>query len=76
MVVGMPALCSLAAYTSDSSREPSNSAVTTCAGASPSVAAAKIRGDESITIELIGDVAKAVAVFLQGVHPDDYSRLS
>lgn len=40
------------------------------------VAAAKIRGDESITIELIGDVAKAVAVFLQGVHPDDYSRLS
>jgi len=39
------------------------------------VAAAKIRGDESITIELIGDVAKAEAVFLQGVHPDEYSRL-
>lgn len=38
------------------------------------VAAAKIRGDETITIELIGDVSKAEAVFLQGVHPDDYSR--
>jgi len=38
------------------------------------VAAAKIRGDETITIDLIGDVAKAEAVFLHGVHPDDYSR--
>jgi len=39
------------------------------------VAAAKIRGDETITVEVIGDVTKAEAVFLRGVHPDDYSPL-
>ena len=39
------------------------------------VAAAKIRGDRSIAVEIIGDVAKAEAMFLRGVHPDEYSRL-
>lgn len=39
------------------------------------VAAAKVRGDESILVDVIGDMDKAEAVFLRGVHPDDYSRL-
>jgi len=37
------------------------------------VAAAKIRGDETIAVEIIGDWAKAEAVFLRGVHPDEYA---
>lgn len=36
------------------------------------VAAAKIRGDETIAVEIVGDWAKAEAVFLRGLHPDDY----
>lgn len=39
------------------------------------VAAAKLRGDSSIAVEIIGDVVKAEAVFLRGVHPDDDFRL-
>lgn len=36
------------------------------------VAAAKLRGDETITVAIIGDVNKAIAVFVEGVYIDDY----
>ena len=36
------------------------------------VAAAKLRGDKHIRVEIIGDMAKAEAVFLHNVHLDDY----
>lgn len=36
------------------------------------VAAAKFRGDQWIEVEIVGELPKAVAIFLQGVHPDDY----
>ncbi len=36
------------------------------------VAAAKIRGDEWLDVEIIGELPKAVAMFLWGIHPDDY----
>ena len=36
------------------------------------VAAAKFRKDLTIRVEIIGDMRKAEAVFLHGVHMDDY----
>lgn len=39
------------------------------------VAAAKLRGDSTIRIELMGDLAKAEAVFYRGVDPVDYSPM-
>lgn len=39
------------------------------------VAAAKLRGDRSIAVEIIGELAKAKAVFLRGVSPAEYSSL-
>lgn len=40
------------------------------------VAAAKLRGDEMIRIEIIGSLEKAEAVFLQGIHPDEYGTIA
>lgn len=39
------------------------------------VAAAKLRGDRLIRVEIIGAMAKAEAVFLQGVPMDDYGTV-
>jgi len=36
------------------------------------VAAAKFRGDETITVSIIGDIDKAIAVFQDGMYIDDY----
>jgi hypothetical protein len=36
------------------------------------VAAAKLRRDEWLDVELIGELPKAAAIFLFGIHPDDY----
>ena len=36
------------------------------------VAAAKLRGDRTILVSISGDLDKAEAVFLRGVHPDEY----
>ena len=39
------------------------------------VAAAKLRGDRLIRVEIIGAMARAEAVFLQGVPMDDYGTM-
>lgn len=40
------------------------------------VAAAKLRGDRAIEVEITGDTAKAEAVFLRGADPQSYSSLA
>lgn len=39
------------------------------------VAAAKLRGDLTIRVEIIGDIGKAEAVFIQGVSMDGYGTI-
>lgn len=40
------------------------------------IAAAKLRGDSLIRVEIIGDLAKAEAVFIQGVPMDEYGTIA